>query len=687
MSQLDQIRSQIALDQEEILSTVWRHKLSTGEWIPTRLLHKSGGGKRTVQPLLSKLGGSVIFEIEDPELPRYGLSLLGVLLSKEGSHLEDLLARYLSFVRKLVFDDPLRTSVDSKEVAEELGLSDEEVSGLGILVFSSPLSAGGTHSRERWSARIPSNIEDLPDDAVAYVEEVALDRYDPATPILARERQALQVQHSQPAPKNDKLPPLVVAAAEVTDHDRGASQAFPGSTPFPSPHKFETALETYARGKILGEGGSGRVLLVKDSKGSIFAIKYLRPELLTSAKLSRFKNELSFSMKNTHPNILSIVDQGFTTIDGSKVPFYVMPVYPTTLRRQIAEGIAPEVAFEVFLRILDGLEVAHQRGIWHRDLKPENILMDLEASKLAIADFGIAHFSKEELFSAVETQRADRLANFQYAAPEQRKRGGHVDFRADIYALGMILNELFTGITPLGTEFRKVSEASPTYAFLDPVIDRMMRQSPNHRHGSVNEIRLELMIGQQSQAGPGPLARTHEVHGGTSSQLKAYRAEVDTVGRIDDASADTVMCVSAGLSYSVLLPAQEKARALAFIADLKPQWGTIRPRVLLYSLLLYLLLKDQIGKLDVVAIDPEYEGYEPEIKGLLLRLLRSDGRAIHRSQVIFERIDRQSPARTMASRVYKRQAEPDLLVGPKAIADVLLGGEIGGPSFTNGRRR
>jgi hypothetical protein len=272
-----------------------------------------------------------------------------------------------------------------------------------------------------------------------------------------------------------------------------------------------------------------------------------------------------------------------------------------------------------------------------------------------------------------------------YAAPEQRTRGQEVDARADIYALGLKLNEIFTGKAPLGTGFRTVSEAAPAFGFLDPVVDRMIRQSPGQRHPTLGDVRAEITDAIKTRVLPTAQvgARTHSPSGETRPAM--YRAEVDAVGRLDNHFADTVMCISAGLSFSLLMPAQEKAAALASIAEARPCWGNTRQRVLLYSVLLYLLLRDHVAKLDVAVVDPEYQGYEPEIKGFLLHTLRADGVPVRRDQILFQRIDRASPARRMASRVYRRESPPDLLIGAKAVAEILRREKIGAPGFTDGR--
>ncbi len=249
---------------------------------------------------------------------------------------------------------------------------------------------------------------------------------------------------------------------------------------------FRSAFDTYTVQQQRGAGGSGVVYEVLDSEGSAFAAKVLDPTKTSSVRLKRFKNEIDFCSRKTHKNIIRVLGTG--VIETGET-FYVMPLFFCTLRDVMSTGIRPHAVLPIFSQILDGVEDAHLHGVWHRDLKPENILCSPSADTLVVADFGIAHFEEEELLTAVETKPGERLANFLYASPEQKIRGKSVDSRADIYALGLMLHEMYTGDVPLGTGHRGIAAVAPAYAFLDPLIDLMRRQSPDERPATIADVK------------------------------------------------------------------------------------------------------------------------------------------------------------------------------------------------------
>jgi serine/threonine protein kinase len=225
-----------------------------------------------------------------------------------------------------------------------------------------------------------------------------------------------------------------------------------------------------------------------DVDGKPVAVKVLAQDRVNSDKRRRFKNEVSFLAKNKHANIVTVLDHGLATRGKSPVPFYVMRRYDESLRDSMRGGVLPSDVLKLFSQILDGVEAAHLQGVIHRDLKPENVLVDTKLCSLAVADFGTARFT-EDLVSTVQTAPGQRLANFQYAAPEQRTPGKAVGVTADIYALGLILNEMFTGNVPHGTDFKLIRAPAPEFTFLDEIVAKMLRQVPEDRPASVEDVK------------------------------------------------------------------------------------------------------------------------------------------------------------------------------------------------------
>lgn len=254
------------------------------------------------------------------------------------------------------------------------------------------------------------------------------------------------------------------------------------------PKSVKTTFDQYTVIDIIGQGGSGFVYSAFNNDGESFAIKILDSTKTSKEKLKRFENEYRFCSKNKHPNIITVLDHGITD-DG--LPFFVMPLYEGSLR-ELFKTIKDNQKLKAFSKILDGIEAAHKLKIIHRDIKPENILFRNNGNEIVIADFGIATFEEEDLYTAVETKDGTRLANFQYAAPEQRNRGVKVDHKVDLYALGLILNELFTGEIPFGTNFKKINDVSSNYPYLDKLVERMLEQNPQSRFENIEQIKQEL---------------------------------------------------------------------------------------------------------------------------------------------------------------------------------------------------
>ena len=178
---------------------------------------------------------------------------------------------------------------------------------------------------------------------------------------------------------------------------------------------LSTTFDEYRIERQIKPGGNGIVFLARNTDDEALAVKAIDRIKTPKDKLKRFKNELAFCQNNPHPNIIRVIDHGALKQGQTDIIFYVMPYYPCTLREKMQDNLAVTEKIKVFLQLMKALEFAHSKEVWHRDIKPENILIDKDGNAI-LADFGIAHFCAEHLITAVGTNAADRLANFQYSA-------------------------------------------------------------------------------------------------------------------------------------------------------------------------------------------------------------------------------------------------------------------------------
>ena len=271
-----------------------------------------------------------------------------------------------------------------------------------------------------------------------------------------------------------------------------------GGTTIVTPHKkteFETFGKTYVRIKGIGNGGAGNVYEVADSDGERYALKLLNAEAArNSSKLKRFLQEARYELEGRCSAIVKAVDLGSIGSGSEKRPFYVMPLMDDSLDGLMkrAEEFSAGALAKMVLTLMAELRPFYRDGNYHRDIKPQNLLYDASSNRLLLSDLGIAHIEEGFPGATVETIASDRLANFQYAAPEQRVKGGSCDQRTDIYAFGLILNELFTATVPQGTNYRRISDVDGEYAFLDRVVERMIAQNPDDRYPNIEAVLLDV---------------------------------------------------------------------------------------------------------------------------------------------------------------------------------------------------
>lgn len=187
MDDLDNLRARVTQEQRAILTAIWDYYGEKNEWIRRAVLHHRFRelGKAGARALLKQLGGSVVFEVGSGEYEQYRLTLLGVLLSNRGQEAEELLVKYLGYIRKQFNDNPEILRVIGQDVGAQLGLKEQGAQTLFQLIQVSGLWTNGASGSRGldWSIGIPYEVDDLPPDLRSFVRQRALKGYDPSIPI------------------------------------------------------------------------------------------------------------------------------------------------------------------------------------------------------------------------------------------------------------------------------------------------------------------------------------------------------------------------------------------------------------------------------------------------------------------------------------------------------------------------
>ncbi|MGH9671337.1 MAG: serine/threonine-protein kinase, partial [Terriglobales bacterium] len=228
--------------------------------------------------------------------------------------------------------------------------------------------------------------------------------------------------------------------------------------------------ERYELQGELGRGGMGIVYRARDKEtGELVALKVLKPEIASEQELlERFKNELRLARQVTHKRVCRTYE---LLRFGDTVVIAMEYVEGESLRVVLDRfgGLPLRKGIQVAQQVCSALAEAHAQGIVHRDLKPENLMLD-RSGNVKVMDFGIAR--------SVETGSTTTggvIGTPAYMAPEQAE-GKPVDARTDIYALGLILYEVFTGKaafradTPVALAMKQIRETPPAPREVEPTL-------------------------------------------------------------------------------------------------------------------------------------------------------------------------------------------------------------------------
>jgi len=265
----------------------------------------------------------------------------------------------------------------------------------------------------------------------------------------------------------------------------------------------------------LGRGGMGMVYKAHDrTLDETVAIKVLHPNFAQDPRMAqRFKSEIKLARKVRHKNVCTIHDYG----EEQGLLFISMELIEgVDLKRFLREqgGIGAEQAYDVGIQVAEGLQAVHDAGIVHRDLKTPNIMLDPQGVA-RLMDFGIA----KRLGDGTLTATGQIVGTPEYMSPEQAQ-GHPVDFRSDIYALGIVLYEIFTGRvpfrgeTPISTILKHLNEPppleGPPAARIPPgvrvVLKKALAKDPANRYAKARDLAEALRDARSPSRRQQPIA-------------------------------------------------------------------------------------------------------------------------------------------------------------------------------------
>jgi serine/threonine protein kinase/Tol biopolymer transport system component len=304
---------------------------------------------------------------------------------------------------------------------------------------------------------------------------------------LRREVESLLAQEKRA--KSFLEVPAAEVAAKVLARERGSREALKDAgsavlettTSLDEDSMVGRRLGVYQLVRRIGQGGMGTVFLAVRADGEFrqkVAIKLVLPGLNSDEVLKRFRNERQTLAELDHPNIVKLLDGGSTP---ERVPYLVMdyvegsPIdeYCDTHKLSIQERL------QLFGKVCEAVEYAHQRLVIHRDLKPSNILVTAGGVP-KLLDFGIAKVLEPTAGTPLATHTGTRCMTPAYASPEQ-VRGRSVTPATDIYSLGVVLYELLAGHRPY-----RLKEHTPAE------IERAIcEQEPETPSTAVNRVETE----------------------------------------------------------------------------------------------------------------------------------------------------------------------------------------------------
>jgi tetratricopeptide (TPR) repeat protein len=278
-------------------------------------------------------------------------------------------------------------------------------------------------------------------------------------------------------------PALLRDVRKLLDSDRAACGRFepparavePNTKPMPA----DGRIGAFRIRRVLGSGGMGTVFEAEqESPHRTVALKVMRLGFASDSARRRFRYESEVLARLQHPGIATIHEAGtHREAPGIDLPYIAMELVPAARDIQAyanESGLDWRARVDLFLQVCDAIQYAHQKGIIHRDLKPSNLLVD-ESGRVKVIDFGVARATERAAAETIATEPGQIIGTLAYMSPEQLESDpSAVDVRSDVYSLGVVLFELFSGRLPYNLERRSLIEAA-----------RIIREVPHRRAPSI----------------------------------------------------------------------------------------------------------------------------------------------------------------------------------------------------------
>jgi serine/threonine-protein kinase len=256
----------------------------------------------------------------------------------------------------------------------------------------------------------------------------------------------------------------------------------------------------------IGTGGMGRVYKGHDRVlDEDVAIKVLRFEISREQDMARrFLSEIKLARRVSHPNVCRIHEYG----EHAGIRFISMEYIDGLTLKEFLRGgfLSREAAFDVAIQAAQGLQAVHDMGVIHRDFKASNIMID-SRGVARLVDFGIAKHAEHDATSSGAV-----FGTPEYMSPEQ-VRGGRLDYRSDIYALGCVVYEIFAGQAPfrgenpMETVMKQLHDPLPLEtvaarrlpASVIPVVQKAVAKAPDDRYARVSDMKEALKAARRAE--------------------------------------------------------------------------------------------------------------------------------------------------------------------------------------------